>query len=124
MNRFQYGDFIEKYLVQSRDIDDVMKAARSGRVKDRRQAAFELATMASSSDDNKFRIVAEGGLELLIRMALAKDEATQEHSVEALAELMTVPAIQVSDAGALGGSARRSLYGARNAMCHVIIQYL
>ena len=36
-------------------------------------------------------------LELLIRMALSKDEATQEHSVEALAELMTVPAIQVSN---------------------------
>ena len=43
-----------------------MKAARSGRVKDRRQAAFELATMASSSDDNKFRIVAEGGYETQI----------------------------------------------------------
>ena len=45
----------------SRDIDQVMLAARKGRVKDRRIAAFELATLATSSDDNKFRIVAEGG---------------------------------------------------------------
>ena len=51
--------------------------------------------MAASGDDNKFRIVAEGGLEVLIRMALSKDEATQEHAVEAIAELVTVPAIQV-----------------------------
>ena len=52
---------IEKYLVQERDIEEVMKAARSGRQKERRTAAYELATMAASSDDNKFRIVAEGG---------------------------------------------------------------
>lgn len=57
----QYGDFIEKFLVQNRDIEEVMASARSGGVKDRRVAAFELATMAASGDDNKFRIVAEGG---------------------------------------------------------------
>lgn len=33
-------------------------------------------------------------LELLIRMALSRDAATQEHAAEALAELMTLPAIQ------------------------------
>lgn len=57
----QIGDVIEKYLVQERDIEDVMKLARSSKVKDRRTAAYEMATMAASSDDNKFRIVAEGG---------------------------------------------------------------
>jgi len=31
------------------------------RIKEKRIAAFELATMAASGDDNKFRIVAEGG---------------------------------------------------------------
>jgi hypothetical protein len=31
------------------------------RMKEKRLAAFELATMAASGDDNKFRIVAEGG---------------------------------------------------------------
>ena len=29
-------------------------------------------------------------------MALSRDEATQEHAVEAIAELLTIPAIQVS----------------------------
>ena len=33
-------------------------------------------------------------MELLIKLALSRDEATQEHSVEAIAELLTVPAIQ------------------------------
>ena len=28
-------------------------------------------------------------------MALSRDEATQEHAVEAIAELLTIPAIQV-----------------------------
>lgn len=32
------------------------------RLKDKRTAAYELAAMAASGDDNKFRIVAEGGL--------------------------------------------------------------
>ena len=96
-----------------------MRAARSSQVKERRQAAFDLASMAANSDDDKFRIVAEGGyvavpafllffittrciiyfflfsLEVLIRLALAKDQGTQEHAVEAIAELVTIPAIQV-----------------------------
>ncbi|KAK3104942.1 hypothetical protein FSP39_013664, partial [Pinctada imbricata] len=92
--RVEIGDFIEEYLVQERDIEQVMKAARSRGVKDKRQAAYELATMAASGDDNKFRIVAEGGLEVLLAMALSSDEATQEHAVEALGELITIPSIQ------------------------------
>ena len=31
------------------------------RVKEKRAAAYDLAAMAASSEDNKFRIVAEGG---------------------------------------------------------------
>ena len=34
-------------------------------------------------------------LEVLTRLALSNDEPTQEHAVETLAELMTIPAIQV-----------------------------
>ncbi|XP_041377932.1 uncharacterized protein LOC121390227 [Gigantopelta aegis] len=92
--RIEVGDLIEKYLVQERDIDQVMQAARTGRLKEKRQAAYELATMAASSDDNKFRIVAEGGLDVLISMALCRDESTQEHAIEALSELLTIPSVQ------------------------------
>ncbi|XP_019642924.1 PREDICTED: uncharacterized protein LOC109484142 isoform X2 [Branchiostoma belcheri] len=92
--KYEVGDLIEKALVLTRDIEKVMEAARTGKVKERRTAAYEMATMAASGDDNKFRIVAEGGLELLIAMGLSTDAATQEYSTEAMAELLTVPAIQ------------------------------
>lgn len=92
--RIEVGEVIEKYLVQERDIEEVMKAARSGRLKERRTAAYELATMAASSDDNKFRIVAEGGLDVLMAMYLSNDEPTQEYAVEALSELITIQSIQ------------------------------
>ncbi|WAR13742.1 VAC8-like protein [Mya arenaria] len=92
--RIEIGDVIERYLVQERDIEDVMKLARGSKVKDRRTAAYELATMAASSDDNKFRIVAEGGLDVLIAMSLCTDEPTQEYAVEALSELITIQSIQ------------------------------
>ncbi|XP_052213965.1 uncharacterized protein LOC127832502 [Dreissena polymorpha] len=92
--RIEIGDVIEKYLVQERDIEEVMKLARSSKLKDRRTAAYELATMAASGDDNKFRIVAEAGLDVLIAMSLCNDEATQEYAVEALSELITIQSIQ------------------------------
>ena len=38
-----------------------------------------------------------GRLDVLIRMAVSHDDATQEHAVEAIAELLTIPAIQVSE---------------------------
>ena len=57
----QVGDLIETYLVQIRDIDKVMKSAKTGSVKERRSAAFELASLAATGDDTKFRIVQEGG---------------------------------------------------------------
>ncbi|XP_078615359.1 uncharacterized protein LOC144884174 [Branchiostoma floridae x Branchiostoma japonicum] len=92
--KYEVGDLIEKALVLTRDVEKVLEAARNGKVKERRTAAYEMATMAASGDDNKFRIVAEGGLELLIAMGLSTDAATQEYSTEAMAELLTVPAIQ------------------------------
>ena len=55
------GDLIETYLVQIRDIDKVMKSAKTGSVKERRNAAFELASLAATGDDTKFKIVQEGG---------------------------------------------------------------
>ena len=40
---FQYGDYVEKYLVQTRDIEDIMKTAKSGRL-----ASFILICFCSS----------------------------------------------------------------------------
>ncbi|GFR79789.1 armadillo BTB arabidopsis protein [Elysia marginata] len=92
--RVDVGDLIEKFLVQERNIEQVMAMARNGKVKEKRAAAYDLAAMAASSEDNKFRIVAEGGLDVLTTMALSRDEVIQEHAVEALAELLTIPSIQ------------------------------
>ena len=91
----EVGDFIERFLVQEREIEQVMMMAKSGKSKETRAAAYDLAAMATSSDDNKFRIVAEGGLEVLTKLALSRDEVTQEHAVEAIAEILTIPSIQV-----------------------------
>ncbi|KAJ8029072.1 hypothetical protein HOLleu_28382 [Holothuria leucospilota] len=91
---FKVGDYLEKYLVITRDVEKVIQAAKSSRAKEQRNAAFELATLATSGDDSKFRIVAEGGLEILISLGLSRDESTQEYAIEATAELLTVPAIQ------------------------------
>ncbi|PIK49983.1 hypothetical protein BSL78_13135 [Apostichopus japonicus] len=91
---FLVGDYLEKYLVITRDVEKVIQAARSSRVKEQRTAAFELATLSTTGDDSKFRIVAEGGLEVLISLGLSRDESTQEYATEAMAELLTVPAIQ------------------------------
>eukprot|EP00057_Strongylocentrotus_purpuratus_P025677 XP_011680151.1 PREDICTED: uncharacterized protein LOC589849 [Strongylocentrotus purpuratus] len=92
--RFEVGDYLEKELVISRDVEKVIEIAKNGRLKEQRQAAFELATLATAGDDSKFRIVAEGGLEVLITLGLSSDEAIQEYATEALAELLIVPAIQ------------------------------
>ncbi|XP_050412205.1 uncharacterized protein LOC126827070 [Patella vulgata] len=92
--RVEVGDFIEKYLVQERDIEKVVSAAKNGSTKVKRQAAYELATMAASSDDNKLMIAAEGGLLVLESLALCRDSATQEHAIEALAELLIIPSMQ------------------------------
>ena len=36
-------------------------------------------------------------LEILLQLALCRDEATQEHAVETIAEMLTVPIIQVCE---------------------------
>ncbi|XP_041457956.1 uncharacterized protein LOC121410136 [Lytechinus variegatus] len=92
--RFEIGDYLENELIISRDVEKVIEIAKNGRLKEQRQAAFELATLATAGDDSKFRIVAEGGLEVLITLGLSSDEAIQEYATEALAELLVVPAIQ------------------------------
>lgn len=90
----EVGDLIETYLVQIRDIDKVMKSAKTGSVKERRNAAFELASLAATGDDTKFKIVQEGGIEALMNLCLSEDQATQEYAIEAISELLTVPVIQ------------------------------
>nr|XP_009860064.1 uncharacterized protein LOC104266168 [Ciona intestinalis] len=92
--KFEVGDFIEHYLIQTREMQQVMHAAKHGDTSQKRSAVFELATMAASADDNKFQIVTEGGLDILISLALSKDSTTQEYAAEAIAECLTVPAIQ------------------------------
>lgn len=90
----EVGDLIETHLVQIRDIDKVMKSAKTGSMKERRGAAFELASLAATGDDTKFRIVQEGGLPALMNLCLSQDQATQEYAIEAISELLTVPVIQ------------------------------
>lgn len=92
--RVEQGDLIERYLLQERDIEQVMAAARNGKLKEKRVAAFDLSAMAASSDDSKFRIVAEGGLEVLVSLAMSRDEVTQEHAMEALSEILKIPTVQ------------------------------
>ncbi|XP_071960866.1 uncharacterized protein [Antedon mediterranea] len=92
--KFQIGDILEELMVISRDVEKVIQAAKSGRIKEQRNAAFELATLATTGDDSKFRIVAEGGLDVLILLCLSTDESIQEYATEAVAELLTIPVIQ------------------------------
>lgn len=65
-------------------------------IKEKRIAAFELATLAATSDDNKFKIVANDGLDILTQLALSKDESTREQAVEAINEMLMIPSIQVN----------------------------
>eukprot|EP00794_Sanderia_malayensis_P015116 gene15116-16672_t len=90
----EVGDLIEKYLIQSKDVVKVMKMAKQGRPKDRRNAAFELASLAASGDEAKSKIVDEDGLQVLMNLAVCSDETTQEYATEALAELLVSQSIQ------------------------------
>ncbi|XP_067659321.1 uncharacterized protein [Haliotis asinina] len=92
--KLEMGDRIEKNLIQERDIDQVILAAKDGKLNEKRQASSELAIMAAANDDNKFRIVAEGGLDILMSLSLQHDGSTQEHALEAITELITIPSIQ------------------------------
>lgn len=46
---------------------------------------------------NKEQIMSAFGfrLNILVQLSLSRDSITQEHAVEALAELLTIPSIQV-----------------------------
>nr|XP_039254677.1 uncharacterized protein LOC120331634 isoform X1 [Styela clava] len=92
--KFNVGDRIEYYLMQMRELNQILEAAKVGTTSEKRNAAFELATLATSGDDNKFQIVSEGGLEALISLGLDGDATTQEYATEAITECLTVPAIQ------------------------------
>ncbi|RDD42421.1 hypothetical protein TrispH2_005399 [Trichoplax sp. H2] len=92
--RFKAGDFVEQHLVKTRDVEKVLFSARNGKIKEKRNAAFELASFAACSDDNKYKIVSQGGMEVLSNLSLSRDEATQEYATEAIAELLTLPEIQ------------------------------
>ena len=50
------GDFVEAKLGQERDIVKVLRVAEAGNKREKRVAAFELATLAAFSEDNKFLI--------------------------------------------------------------------
>lgn len=92
--KFEVGDKIESYLMQTKEINQILEASRYGNTSEKRNAAFELATMAASGDDNKFLIVSEGGLDVLVSLGLSDDTTTQEYATEAIAECLAVPAIQ------------------------------
>ncbi|XP_062505978.1 uncharacterized protein LOC134182574 [Corticium candelabrum] len=92
--KFEIGTYIEPRLIESKNIHKLLTDAASSRSKSQRNAAFELNNLAATSQDNKFKIVSEGGVQTLISLSLSTDEATQEYAVEALAELLTIPAIQ------------------------------
>ncbi|XP_074655461.1 uncharacterized protein LOC141909031 isoform X2 [Tubulanus polymorphus] len=131
LNNFQIemGDIVERYLVQTRNIEKVMHTARNGKLKEKRIAAFELATLAASGDDNKYKIVTEGGLEVLISMILSSDETTREHAVECTAELLTLPDLQdqfIDEGGlrsltaVLRSSNERLVYEAATALSYIV----
>jgi len=90
----EVGDIIEKHLIRHKDVTKVMKMAKLGRQKERRNAAFELASLAASGEENKQKILAEDGLQVLTNLALGNDESTQEYAMEALAEMLVIPYIQ------------------------------
>lgn len=92
--KVEVGDLIEYFLVQNKDVGKVLRFAKIGRLKERRNAAFELASLAATGDDAKKKIVDNEGLQVLMTLALCSDETTQEYATEALAELLTVSNIQ------------------------------
>ncbi|KAL5251969.1 hypothetical protein ACHWQZ_G014942 [Mnemiopsis leidyi] len=92
--KFQIGNFIEPVLVEIRDIKYIFAAAKSKSVKEQRSAGLDLANLAASNVDNKFALVAEGGLQVLIDLALSEDEGVRGYAIEAISELLTIKSIQ------------------------------
>ena len=58
---------MEAKLGQERDIVKVLRVAEEGNKRDKRVAAFELATLAAFSEDNKYLIGKLEGLLLICR---------------------------------------------------------
>ena len=58
-------------------------------------AAYELSTRAAMGENEKYEILEKELFQPLNRLCLSNDRYTQEHATEAIAELLTLPAIQV-----------------------------
>lgn len=87
--RFKLGDYIEKYLTKSRDLNSLLEIAKYDNLLKKRSAVFEIATMAASSYDNKLKIVQKNGFEILLSLSLSDDITIQEYAIEAIAECLT-----------------------------------
>lgn len=55
------GDIIVEKLVQSRDLEKVLRSAKLGGIKERRNAAFEMVSLIASNIETKMTVVNEGG---------------------------------------------------------------
>jgi len=106
---FNLGDFIEQYLIQTRDLKVLLQLLQSGNLYEKRTASFEIATLAASGYNNKLKIVENDGLvylkptktnsifirlQILISAALNQDLTIQEYASEIIAECLTIPSIQ------------------------------
>ena len=60
-------------------------------------AAFEISTRVQGGEDEKYKILEKELLQPLNNLCLSTDRYTQEHATEAIAELLTLPEIQVSN---------------------------
>ena len=58
-------------------------------------AAFEISTRVQGGEDEKYKILEKELLQPLNNLCLSTDRYTQEHATEAIAELLTLPEIQV-----------------------------
>ena len=60
-------------------------------------AAFEISTRVQGGEDEKYKILEKELLQPLNNLCLSTDRYTQEHATEAIAELLTLPEIQVGN---------------------------
>ena len=58
--------------------------------------AFEISTRVQGGEDEKHKILENELLQPLNNLCLSSDRYTQEHATEAIAELLTLPQIQVN----------------------------
>eukprot|EP01137_Pigoraptor_chileana_P012835 Opistho-2@4468 len=88
------GDLIEPVLIKPQNVRKLIDHARNGTSDIRRNAALELSNHAASADTHKMEIAQNGGIPVLVGLAMCKDEATQEYACECFAELASVPSLQ------------------------------